>query len=80
MAYHLKDIPRGEFGKLSKIREELDEAQDAEDQGCQIMLALELADLYGALEAYVENMSLTMDDLRVMSEITKRAFKTGYRK
>lgn len=30
MGYHIKEIPRGEYGELSKVNEELLEAMDAE--------------------------------------------------
>lgn len=79
MSYHLADIKRGELGKLSKIQEELDECFDAEKQNCKIMLATELSDLYGAVEHYAELQGLTMDDLKSMAHITKRAFDSGRR-
>lgn len=79
--YHLSDIPKGRLGDLSKVMEELLEAMDAESQGSKIMVALELSDLIGALEAYLEgNLSgVSLDDLRTMSLITKRAFSSGER-
>lgn len=78
--YHIATIEKGTYGEVSKIQEELDELKDAIDQGCNIMAAVELSDLYGALEAYAENGGLSMEDLRIMSNITKRAFKSGARK
>ncbi len=79
--YHLSDIPKGEIGELSKIREELAEAQDAEDQGVSLMTLLELSDLIGAVEAYLETHHpwFTLDDLRRMSDVTRRAFRSGRR-
>lgn len=79
MGYHLKEIKKGELGKLSKIQEELDEIKDAEEQNCKIMIGCELADLYGAIESYAETQGLTMNDLYIMNEATKRAFKSGRR-
>lgn len=78
--YHVNEIEKGQLGYSTKIREELDELQDAEAQGSLIMIHVELADLYGALEAYAEKKGLSMDDLRKFSDITKRAFKNGVRK
>ncbi len=77
--YHLVPIQKGTFGDVSKIQEELDELKDAKVQGSKILAAVEMADLYGALEAYAESMGITMDDIRIMSNITKRAFQNGKR-
>lgn len=62
--YHLTDIPRGQFGELSKIREELDELQDAQDQGAKIMELVELSDLICAVRGYLENYhpGITLED------------------
>ncbi len=54
MSYHLKKIKKGEIGKISKVQEEVLEYMDAEKQKCKIMQELELADIYGALEAVAE--------------------------
>lgn len=78
--YHLTDIPKGKLGELSKLEEELAEIRDAEEQGSKIMVQVELADLYGAMEEYAATYGLTMDDLKNFSDITKRAFKSGARK
>lgn len=77
--YHITKINKGVLGELSKIQEELDEVKDAEGQNNKIMVGCELADLYGAIELYASKYSLTMDDLKVMSDATKRAFKSGRR-
>ena len=45
MSYHIAKIPRGEFGEISKIEEELCELVDSIDQGNKIMALCELADL-----------------------------------
>ena len=80
MSYHLKKIKKGELGKISKVQEEIEEYKDALKQKCKIMAELELADIYGALEAVAESHNLTMKDLKKMSNLTKRAFKSGDRK
>lgn len=80
MSYHLVEIKKGVYGELSKIQEELEELVDADNQNNKIMIGVELSDIYGALEAYAEKYHYTMEDLRIMSEATKRAFQTGSRK
>ena len=79
--YHLATLPRGTYGELSKIKEEIAEIEDSVSQGCKIMELVELSDLYGAIEGYLEKYhpSSTMEDLKRMSFITKRAFKSGER-
>lgn len=80
MSYHIKKIKKGKLGKVSKIIEEVEEFKDALKQKSIIMAQLELADIYGALEALAFEMNLTMKDLKIMSNITKRAFLSGDRK
>lgn len=82
MGYHLQKIAKGVLGDVSKIQEELNELQDAQDQSCRIMQLIELSDLYGAIQAYLSKHfpETSMHDLEVMSKITKRAFDTGERK
>lgn len=77
--YHLINIEKGKLGTLSKIQEELDELKDAEKQNSKIMMMVELSDLYGAIEEYCKQQNLTMEDLKIFSDITKRAFKNGRR-
>lgn len=78
--YHLQKIDKGILGDFSKIREELEEAMDAQAQDCVIMELVELSDMYGAIEAYLQHRyNMTMNDLKIMSDITKRAFKNGRR-
>ena len=78
--YHRRQIARGIFGETSKIREELEELEDAEEQGVRVMGGCELADLYGALEARARREGLSMEDLAKMSALTAHVFKTGYRR
>lgn len=79
--YHLVAIPRGELGELSKIREELDELADAMAQGSRIMATVELSDMVGAIQAFMDRHlpGTTIEDLLTFSEITKRAFQNGRR-
>lgn len=80
MGYHVVKIKKGVLGESSKIQEELDELRDAESQSAKILIHCELADLYGALEAYAEKQGLKMEDLKQMSTMTKEAFQSGSRK
>jgi len=81
--YHLQNIPKGLYGDLSKVREEFHELADAYEQNSRIMVLHELSDLYGAIEAFLDNEfegKINMDDVKQMSDITKRAFASGERK
>lgn len=52
--YHLTNIERGELGELSKVREELYELHDALIQKSRIMVSVELADMVGAFQAFLD--------------------------
>ena len=80
IGYHVSPIQKGSYGDLSKIEEELEELKDAAQQGSIILIALELADLYGAIEGYAEAQGIDMAEVIKFSGITKRAFKAGERK
>lgn len=79
--YHLVAIPRGELGELSKIQEELDELRDAMAQGSRVMAAVELSDMMGAIQAFIDRHlpGTTIQDLLTFSAITQRAFINGRR-
>lgn len=79
--YHLKDIKKGVLGELSKMREELEELEDAAEQGIRVMELCELADLYGAMEEYLlaKHPGYSMEDLKRMAHVTRRAFANGRR-
>lgn len=80
MGYHLRQIERGVLGEPSKIREELEEFEDALAQNNRIMAGVELSDLLGATKAAAEKLGFTLEDLITMHEATERAFKDGTRK
>lgn len=82
MAYHLKSIDKGILGNVSKIKEEFLEFEDAANQNARIMELLELSDLYGAIESYLEknHPSFKMADLAKMSDLTKSAFRDKTRR
>jgi len=79
VGYHKREIAPGVYGEISKIREELEELEDSNEQGIFIMELCELADLYGAIEGYAEKLGVSMDDLRQMNERTKEVFRDGTR-
>jgi hypothetical protein len=80
--YHTSPIRKGVLGKISKIREELDELEDAERQGIRVMMLVELSDLIGAIEHFLSASfpTMTLDDLVKMKNATERAFENGRRK
>ena len=82
MGYHKKYIPQGVFGESSKIEEECSEFLDAVEQNNKVMCIVELSDLIGAIEGYLENYhpSICLSDLIIMSNATKGAFNDGTRK
>lgn len=79
--YHNQIIPKASAGSFLKILEETEEAKDAYLTKNPIMLLVELADLYGALELFLERdfPNLKMNDIKTMHEVTKRAFQNGRR-
>lgn len=79
MGYHLRKIEKRQVGTIEKILEEVEEYQDAMEQGCEIMALVELSDIYGALQLVAEKHGTSMDALRKMSSITRRAFEDGSR-
>lgn len=82
MGYHITQIPKGTVGESSKLLEEVHELIDAEQQSSKIMALVELSDLIGAIELYLEkhHPDTKLEDLKKMSDITRRAFRTGVRK
>lgn len=79
MAYHLNEIPKGQFGEFSKIREEFLELEDAVSQNDPILTLVELSDLLGAIEEYSKRWNISMNDLVSFSRKTQSAFKEGKR-
>lgn len=81
--YHVDDIPRGQYGELSKVIEEALELKDAMEQGQKLMCLIELSDILGAIEGYLEKHyegKITITDLFNMANATRSAFESGYRK
>ena len=81
LGYHTVEIPKGEFGKATKIFEEFHEFKDALQQNNPIMALQELSDLIGAIEGYTLNTyNISLEDLLTMKQVTEKVFITGYRK
>jgi len=79
MGYHIKKIEKGELGKFSKIKEEFEELEDAVNQRDILLQFCEMADLIGAIEAYIAPRGIFLEDLKKFSDKTKQAFKEGKR-
>lgn len=80
MTYHTLPICKHQMGSPWKIQEELFEYIDAVGTDNPVMATQELSDLYGVLEAEAKKYGLTMDNLKTMSDLTKKVFITGRRK
>lgn len=80
--YHKREIEKGTVGELSKIYEEVEELKDADDQNIELMVLLELSDLVGAVELYLNKHhgSISLEDLISMSRLTQKVFVEGFRK
>ena len=80
MGYHKNIITKGKIGEFSKITEEYQELVDSIEQNVKILELVELSDLYGAIESYIQiNHNMEMCDLSDMSQLTKNAFIDGTR-
>lgn len=67
---HKRKIEKGVFGDFSKIKEEFQELQDANEQHCKVLEICEICDLIGAIEGYiVKNYNLTISDIYKFSEM-----------
>lgn len=63
MNFHKREIEKGSYGQLSKIKEELEEAFDAEEQGQVLMLLIELSDIIGAVEGVSKKYGFSIENL-----------------
>lgn len=79
--YHLAHIAKHPAGSPGKIREELEEFEDALAQDCKLMAIQELSDIIGAIQLWLEaeEIGLSLDDLIIMGNITQRVFENGVR-
>jgi len=69
MKFHKAIIQKGIYGELSKIKEELDEAYDAESQNQDLMLLIELSDIIGAVEGVSKKYGFTLEQLMVFARL-----------
>ncbi len=67
--WHLRTIPKGTYGELSKITEELEEALDSEERGQILMLMFELSDIIGAAGGVAAKYGMKLDDLVTFSKL-----------
>ena len=79
MGYHISKIPKGVIGEFSKITEEYEELLDAHNQKDSILELCEITDLIGAIEEYLKNFNITLEDAIKFSNKTKQAFKENKR-
>ena len=79
MGYHISEIPKGVIGEFSKITEEYEELLDAHNQKDTILELCEITDLIGAIEEYLKNFNITLEDAIEFSNKTKQAFKENKR-
>lgn len=75
MGFHNRTIPKGVYGQLSKVREELEEAEDSEEQNQPLMLQIELSDMLGAIRGVCETHNWDFDSLLRFSELRSRVAK-----
>lgn len=69
MGFHKVNIIKGVYGELSKIKEELDEAYDALEQGQDLMLLIELSDMIGAIEGVAKKYGFTIEQLQKFAKL-----------
>lgn len=80
--YHAVKFPKGTPGEADKILEETAEFLDAHLRGKKIMALVELSDLVGAIEAYLEREygdKVVLADILAMSSLTRQSFRVGER-
>jgi hypothetical protein len=80
--YHKKEISKGKIGEVSKILEEVQELQDAFQDGDRILQLIELSDIVGAIKCFLENYfnDFSIEELIYFANKTNESFKDGTRK
>jgi hypothetical protein len=61
--YHRRPIPKGVYGQISKVHEEMLECEDAHSQHNPVMLIQELSDLVGAVMGWLDSHNLSIQDI-----------------
>jgi uncharacterized protein YabN with tetrapyrrole methylase and pyrophosphatase domain len=69
--FHEVEVTNGVYGELSKVQEELDEAEDAEKRGQDLLLLIELSDVIGACAGVAEKYGMSLDQLIKFSEMVR---------
>ena len=69
--WHKRKIKKGVYGEFSKVLEEVEEAQDALEQGNHLMYLIELSDILGAIEGIANKHNLSLSDLKAFSDKVK---------
>lgn len=71
MKFHKRKIPRGKYGELSKVKEEVEEALDSEEQGLRIMTLIELSDILGAVDGVLKKHfpNFTAEELLIFARL-----------
>lgn len=79
MSYHINQIPNGEYGKLSKVVEELHELKDSIQQNNRIMSLCELSDILGAMDGcFGERINLQFQPSESEQNIIKEVYNLEY--
>lgn len=79
MSYHQLPIHKHSVSSPYKLQEEALEYIDAVATNNKIMAVQELSDLYGCLENEITKYGMTVEDLKIMSDLTKEVFSKGTR-
>lgn len=80
LGHHLLNIRKGADGELSKIQEYLDKAKESEESGSLSIMPIYLSLILLATKKYADkHLQRSLSDLKIMQEITERAFKSGRR-
>ena len=79
MSYHKFKIHKHSYKSPFKIQEEFFEYIDALSTNNKIMAAQELSDIYGCVENEAAKIGLTVNDLKIMSDLTKDVFIKRHR-
>lgn len=79
MSYHKLKIHKHSVDSPYKLQEEFLEYIDALATGNKVMAIQELSDLFGCIENEVQKFGMSVDDLKVMSDLTKEVFESGTR-
>lgn len=71
MQFHKREIPKGKYGEISKIKEEVEEALDSQEQNLRLMTLLELSDIIGAVDGVLNKHfpGFTVEELLAFAKL-----------